>query len=515
MKGKNLLIIILLLILLGGGLLVTRNYLKNNNDVKKNIEKEYTFNNEYGEFDIAAEKALKCRGTAGASNNVFYIRDGNLYLYSSDSINELYAMNVDDIYYEKDEGDIIVVDTNSDTLIIKESSYLKYLNDEVVNEKHEEFEFSTAYGDIKIRADKALRCTGSAGSSNTIFYMKDNNIYKYVYDGEDELYAINVKDMLYANKLDERITVVLDEGSNIVKNSSYLKYVSIALNQFVFETESGQVVINAHKALACRGTAGASNNIFYMVDGNLYLYSNNKVNTLYAKNIGNIYYESEQSDVINVTTNKDTVIIKESSYLKYENFSNNKKYNEYTFNTAYGVVTINANKALTCQGWAGASNTIFFIRDNDLYKLKYEGAHELYAKNVEDIYFENVQTDIMTVLMKDNTEIIKEEGYLKYLSNKDVNNENLEEFDFSTAYGKFYIRAEKALSCQGWAGASNTIFYILNNNLYKYVYDGEDELYAEGVEDIYFEKVQTDIMTVKINNNTIIIKEEGYLKYTK
>lgn len=414
MKNTKFLMIIFFLILLGSGLLVYYNKFMDNDEEKKVLEKEYTFNNEYGAFDIAADKALTCRGTAGASNNVFYIKDGNLYLYSNDSINELYAMNVDDIYYEKDEGDIIVVDTNSDTLIIRESSYLKYLNDEVVNEKHDEFEFSTAYGDIKIRADKALRCTGSAGSSNTIFYMKDNNIYKYVHDGEDELYAVNVKDMLYANKSDEIITVVLDEGSNIVKNSSYLKYVSIALNQFVFETESGQVVINAHKALACRGSAGASNNIFYMIDGNLYLYSSNKVNILYAKNIGNIYYENEQSDVINVTTNKDTVIIKESSYLNYEKVSSNKNYNEYTFNTAYGVVTINANKALACQGWAGASNTIFFIRDNNLYKLKYEGAHELYAKNVEDIYFENVQTDIMTVLMKDNTEIIKEEGYLKY-----------------------------------------------------------------------------------------------------
>lgn len=515
MKNTKFLIIILFLILLGSGLLVYYNKFMDNDEEEKTIEKEYTFNNEYGEFDIAADKALKCRGIAGVSNNVFYIKDGNLYLYSNDSINELYAMNIDDIYYEKEEGDIIVVDTNSDTLIIKESSNLKYLKEEVVNENQEGFEFDTAYGNVKIVADKALRCRGTAGSSNTIFYMKDNNIYMYVHDSEDELYATNVKDMLYANSGDEKITVVLDEGSNIVKNSSYLKYVSVALNQFVFETESGQVVINAHKALACRGTAGSSNNIFYMVDGNLYLYSSNKVNTLYAKNIGNIYYENEQSEVISVTTNKDTVIIKESSYLNYEKSSSNKKYNEYTFNTAYGVVTINANKALSCQGWAGASNTIFFIRDNDLYKLKYEGAHELYAKNVEDIYFENVQTDIMTVLMKDNTEIIKEEGYLKYLSNKDINNENLEEFEFSTAYGKFYMRAEKALSCRGWSGASNTIFYILNNNLYKHVYDGVDELYAEGVEDIYFEKVQTETMTVKINDSTVIIKEEGYLKYIK
>ena len=224
MKGKNFLIIILLLILLGGGLLVTRNYLKNNNDEKKNIEKEYTFNNEYGEFDIAADKALKCRGTKEASNNVFYIKDGNLYLYSSDSINELYAMNVDDIYYEKEEGDIIVVDTNSDTLIIKESSCLKYLNGDVVDEKHEEFEFSTAYGEVKINADKALACRGTAGASNNIFYIKDKNLYKYVDGSEDELYAKNVDDIYYETVQTDVMTVSINDNTVILKNETYLKY---------------------------------------------------------------------------------------------------------------------------------------------------------------------------------------------------------------------------------------------------------------------------------------------------
>ena len=511
MKSKMFLII--MLILLGGGLLVYYNKYKVTDIEDETLEKDYTFNNEYGEFNIGADKALRCRGTAGSSNNVFYIVGGNLYLYSEASINELYAMNVDDIYYEKEQGDIIVVDTNSDTLIIKESSNLKYLKDEVVDETHKEFSFDIAHGPVTIKADKAIQVKTAEYETEVIYYLKDNNLYHFVIEGEDELYAIGVKDIFFANKSGELISVVLDEGSNIIKESSYLKYVSISLNQFVFDTENGQVVINAHQALACRGSAGASNNIFYMIDGNLYLYSSNKVNTLYAKNIGNIYYENEQSEVITVTTNEDTIIVNESSYLNYEKSINNKKYNEYTFNTAHGIVTINANKALACQGWSGASNTIFFIRDDILYKLMYEGAHEIYAKNVDDIYFETAQTDIMTVLMKDNTEIIKEESFLKYLSNKDVNNENLKEFEFSTAYGKFYIRAEKALSCQGWSGASNTIFYILNNDLYKHVYDGKDELYAKNVEDIYFETVQTDIMSVKINSNTEIIKEEGYLSY--
>lgn len=137
MKSKNFLIIILFLILLGIILLVRYDYIMKNKEKDENLEKEYTFNNEYGDFNIAADKALKCRGTAGTSNNVFYIVDGNLYLYSETSINELYAMNVDDIYYEEEQGDIIVVDTNRDTLVIKESSYLKYLKDEEVDDNHE------------------------------------------------------------------------------------------------------------------------------------------------------------------------------------------------------------------------------------------------------------------------------------------------------------------------------------------------------------------------------------------
>ena len=224
MKGKNFLIIILFLILLGGGLLATHNYLKKNNYEKENIEKEYTFNNEYGEFDIAADKALKCRGTNEASNNVFYIKDGNLYLYSNDSINELYAMNIDDIYYEKEVGDIIVVDTNSDTLIIKESSYLKYLKDEVVEDNLKEFKFSTAYGEVKINADKALACQGWSGASNTIFYIKDKNLYKYVDGSEDELYAKNVDDIYYETVQTDVMTVSINDNTVILKNETYLKY---------------------------------------------------------------------------------------------------------------------------------------------------------------------------------------------------------------------------------------------------------------------------------------------------
>ena len=518
MKNKSFILFIVLLLILVSGLIISYHYLMKNDEEHQIMEKDYSFDMENGSINISADKALKCRGTAGSSNNIFYLNNNNLYLYSENGINDLYAFNVDDIYYEDGQVEQITVVTNDNTVIVKESTYLNYLSISKDDTSLIEFNFNIVQGSVGIKANKALQVKTAEGQLEVIYYLKDSNLYHYVIDGEDELYATGVIDMYFANKSGELVSVVLDEKSNILNNSIYLSYVSVALKQFVFDTESGQVIINANKALACRGAAGSSNTIFYMIDGNLYLYSSNKVNTLYAKNIGNIYYESEQSDKINVITNEDTIIIKESSYLNYEKFSDNKKYNEYTFNTTYGVVTINANKALACQGWAGASNTIFFIRDNNLYKLMYEGAHQLYAKNVEDIYFEKVQTDQMTVLINDSTVILKEESYLKYLNNNSSNNEivdniDLKEYKFSTAYGDVKINADKALVCQGWAGASNTIFFIRDNNLYKYIYDGEDELYATGIKDMLYANKFDEKITIVLDEGSKIIKEEECLLY--
>lgn len=90
---------------------------------------------------------------------------------------------------------------------------------------YKEFKFDTAYGNVKIVANNALTATGFAGSSNTIFYLKDNNLYLYVNNGDDDLLAVGVDNMYYENNNSQVITVKLNKNSNIIKNLPYINYV--------------------------------------------------------------------------------------------------------------------------------------------------------------------------------------------------------------------------------------------------------------------------------------------------
>ena len=104
-------------------------------------------------------------------------------------------------------------------------------------------------------------------------------------------------------------------------------------------------------------------------------------------------------------------------------------------------------------------------------------------------------------------------GY-KYFMTNDARDESSEmEYFFDTSYGTLKIEADKALSARGTAGASNNIFYIKNSNLYCYVHEGEDELYAENVDKIYYETAQAEQITVATNQHTNIIKENMCLDY--
>lgn len=89
--------------------------------------------------------------------------------------------------------------------------------------EYNEFNFDTAYGNIKIVANSALTSTGFAGSSNTIFYLKDNNLYLYVHNGEDELLATSV-DKIYYKDNQQVITAILNKNSSVIKEISYVVY---------------------------------------------------------------------------------------------------------------------------------------------------------------------------------------------------------------------------------------------------------------------------------------------------
>lgn len=141
------------------------------------------------------------------------------------------------------------------------------------------------------------------------------------------------------------------------------------------------------------------------------------------------------------------------------------------------------------------------------------GLGVLFANNI--IVINNDNTKIVN--KKQVKEIVDDETSSDTSSNKDATNENFElkKFTFETAYGKETIEAEEALAGQGSAGASNNIFYLKDNKLYLYGHGDEDELLANGVDKIYYETKYADQITVILNSNSTISKENGYIEYER
>ena len=99
--------------------------------------------------------------------------------------------------------------------------------------------------------------------------------------------------------------------------------------------------------------------------------------------------------------------------------------------------------------------------------------------------------------------------------NAPTQTKELKNFTFNNAYGTETLEAEEALTATGTAGASNIIFYLKENKLYLYGHGEEDELLADGVEKIYYKTKQSEQITVVLNKNTTISKENSYLEYER
>lgn len=144
---------------------------------------------------------------------------------------KLFSFNgseVDTELVDKEAGDKINTDTEKDEQT-NSSDLESSSEDEIkldIKDNEKEFSFDTSYGIIKIVAVKALTPRGFSGSSNYIFYIKDNNLYLYINEGEDELYVENVVDIYYESNQSEEIVVKLNDNSKIIKESSYLKFVN-------------------------------------------------------------------------------------------------------------------------------------------------------------------------------------------------------------------------------------------------------------------------------------------------
>ena len=323
MKKSLFVIIPTLIILVGGAVYIMYNNTdKEEEKTKQEINKEeqtkeFVFETAEGTVEFDAEQALTPRGFAGTTNHIFYLKDNNLYYYIHNEEAELYAEGVEKIYYETDTSEEIVVKLKENAKIIKTSNYLLYLKE---NEKI--FTFETAYepSTVKIVATKATNLSGFAGATSHIFYIKDNNLYEYVHEGEDELLVENALDVSFDIKKIEALLVKIDENSKIIKDSQYAKYIKEGEQIFTFSTayEPSQVKIIAKEALTPRGFSGSSNHIFYLKDNKLYYYNHEGEDELYAIGVEKIYHESKQSEEVVVKLNKNSEIIKESSYLIYK-----------------------------------------------------------------------------------------------------------------------------------------------------------------------------------------------------
>ncbi|MDY5875954.1 MAG: hypothetical protein SPJ74_07770 [Bacilli bacterium] len=137
---------IIIIILIGLGVLITNNIIVINNDNTKVVDdetssdtssnkdannenfelKKFTFVTAYGKETIEAEEALVGQGSAGASNNIFYLKDNKLYLYGHGDEDELLANGVDKIYYKTKYADQFTVILNSSSTISKENGYIEY-----------------------------------------------------------------------------------------------------------------------------------------------------------------------------------------------------------------------------------------------------------------------------------------------------------------------------------------------------------------------------------------------------
>lgn len=109
----------------------TSNAQANNNTTEeistKTQEKEYSFSNDFGDgnktITIKASKCLQLGGFAGASNNVYYLKDGNLYFMTLVNFEtKLLATNISDISLKE----VVIATTTEKTMKIEDNQYVQY-----------------------------------------------------------------------------------------------------------------------------------------------------------------------------------------------------------------------------------------------------------------------------------------------------------------------------------------------------------------------------------------------------
>lgn len=184
-------------------------------------------------------------------------------------------------------------------------------------------------------------------------------------------------------------------------------------SNYTFKSQEGDTItIKADKLVAATGFSGASNYKYYLRGTTLYfrdISSSKNEEEILAYNVKDIYLDG---DMVVAELETSGNVVKENAHITYKT---QNEYKEYKLTTQDGKeITISANKLVTATGFSGASNHVFYLKEQNLYyrNLSTESnKEELLASNITDIFIEG---DMVIATKQSNTKIITENNYITY-----------------------------------------------------------------------------------------------------
>ncbi len=184
-------------------------------------------------------------------------------------------------------------------------------------------------------------------------------------------------------------------------------------SNYTFKSQEGDTItIKANKLVSATGFSGASNYKYYLKGTTLYfrdISSSKNEEEILAYNVKDIYLEGDMV-IAELETNGN--VVKENSYITYKTQNG---YKEYKLTTQDGkTITINATKLVSATGFSGASNHVFYLKEQNLYYRNIStenNKEELLASNITDI---SIEGDSVIATKQSNTKILTENNYITY-----------------------------------------------------------------------------------------------------
>ena len=282
------------------------------------------------------------------------------------------------------------------------------------NEKQSNYTFKSQEGDtITIKANKLVSATGFSGASNYKYYLKGTTLYFRDISSsknEEEVLAYEVNDIYIDG---ESIVAELNDNGKVVKENEHITYKNNKSKTENSTNQTGEeITINADKIVTATGFSGASNYKYYLKGTTLYfrdISSSKNEEEILAYNVKDIYLEGDMV-IAELETNGN--VVKENSYITYKTQNG---YKEYKLTTQDGkTITINATKLVSATGFSGASNHVFYLKEQNLYYRNIStenNKEELLASNITDI---SIEGDSVIATKQSNTKILTENNYITY-----------------------------------------------------------------------------------------------------